>query len=130
MFLFSWTSLFFGYSFNEAYHTSEFEKENVFSFLSWLSARPYFGIWVSFISQILFLVFQRTKAIVTRWPDLCVFILWWLHGNSMRLHPEMNERQLTYFRSLKNYHVLTFLAVSTLIPTKVADLLLCWLTHG
>ena len=26
----------------------------------------------------------------------------------MRLHPVMNERQVTYFRSLKNYHVLTF----------------------
>ena len=26
----------------------------------------------------------------------------------MRLHPVMNERQLTYFRSLKNYNVLTY----------------------
>ena len=54
-----------------------------------------FGIRVSFISQIMFLVFRQTKG-----NSLCVFILWPL---SMRLHPMMNERQLTYIHSLKNY---------------------------
>ena len=33
-----------------------------FPFLSWSSARHYFGIWVSFICQIMFLVFQWTKG--------------------------------------------------------------------
>ena len=41
-------------------------KENFFSFLSWFSARHYFGIWVSFISQIMFLVFQRTNELIMR----------------------------------------------------------------
>ena len=40
--------------------------------------RHYFGIWVSFIFQIMFLVFQRTKG-----NSLCILILWRLHGNSL-----------------------------------------------
>ena len=37
----------------------------------------------------------------------------------MRLHPVMNKLQLTYFRSLKNYHVLIFFAVSSSVPNMV-----------
>ena len=49
-----------------------------FYFPSWFSAPHYFEIWVSFISHIMFLVFQRTKG--NSW---CVFILWGIHGNSL-----------------------------------------------
>ena len=41
----------------------------------------------------------------------------WQH--CMRLYPVMNLRQLTYFRSLKNHHVLIFLAVSSSVPNMV-----------
>ena len=55
MSLSSWTSLFFGYSFNEAHHTSECEfiQRRIFSFLSVFSAWHDIGIWVSSISQIM-----------------------------------------------------------------------------
>ena len=76
-------------------------KEKLFSFLSGFSAQHYFGIWVFSISQIMFLVFQWTKATPMRlhplrnkrkhimcphplWlpgNSLCVFTRWWINGN-------------------------------------------------
>ena len=89
MFLFSWTSLFFGYSFNEAYHTPEcwVHPDDKLLLFSAYSAWHYFGIWVSFISQIIFLVFQWTKATpcVSSFFDnhmatLMHLHLWWMNG--------------------------------------------------
>ena len=99
MSLSSWTSLFFLYSFNEAHHTSEFEfiqRRSIFSFLSVFSARHDFGIWVSSISQIMFLVFQRTA------------------GNSLwYLHPSTKKWSLNSFCNMKIHHVLAFFSLST-----------------
>ena len=47
----------------------------------------------------------------------------------MRLHPVMNEWQLTYFRSLKNNHV-DYLAGNSSVPIMVRGLLLRWHIHG
>ena len=101
-------------------------KGEAFSYLSVFSARQDFGIWVSSISQITFLVFQWTKG-----NCLFVFIFLRTNGNSLclhpstnkrqlpkylhpstnkrqlskYLHPSTNKRQLPSFRSLKIYHV-------------------------
>ena len=48
---------------------------------------------------------------------------------TMRLHPVMNERQRTYFRCLKNYHVLIFLAVSFSVPQHGRGICLSADTH-
>ena len=80
----SWTSLFFGYSFNEAHHTLEcWSIQRIcFSFLS---------IWVSFISQITCLDSPTKK----RQLIMC-------------LHPLTTKWQLTSVCSLKIHHVLAF----------------------
>ena len=87
------TSLFFGYLFNETHHTSNFEfiQRRIFSFSQCSLCGLTFGIWVSSISQIMFLVFQRTTD-----NSLCVFIL------------RRIKRQLLRLRSLKIQHVLAF----------------------
>ena len=55
---------FLGYSFNEAYHTSECRAHSEYKLLLFyaFSARHYFGSCVYFISQIMFLVFERIEA--------------------------------------------------------------------
>ena len=102
--LFSWTSLFFGYSFNEAYHTSECQvhSEDKLLLFSAFSARHCYGIWVSFISRNYVIGFSTSKD-----NSLCVFILWRPHGNQL------------IFRSLKIRHVLIFLAGSSSISDMV-----------
>ena len=91
--LFSGTSLFFGYSFNEAYHTLECQVHSVDKLLlfSAFSVWHCFGIWVSFISKLCFWFFNEQRQLL------------------VRLHPVTTTWQLTYFRSLKNDHVLIFL---------------------
>ena len=86
MFLSSWTSLSFGYSFNETYHVSEcwcIQKIS-FSFLSGFSARHYFGIWVS------------------SYPKLCSWFFDEQRQFLMRLHHSRNKRQLTYLPLSEN----------------------------
>ena len=124
--LFLWTSLFFGYLSNEAYHTLEcrVHSEGKLLLFSAFSAWHYFGIWISFISQIMFLVFQQTKA------TPCVSSFFDDHmATLMCLHLVMNEGQLTYLCSLKIHHVLISLAGSSLVPNMVEGLLLRWRIH-
>ena len=84
MFLYSWTSLFFWYSFNEAHLTSEckfIQRRSFFLFSQCSPVFPawhYFWNWVSCVSQI------------------------------MCLYSPTKKRQFVSFRSLKNYHVLAF----------------------
>ena len=93
-------------------------SEHKLLLFSAFSARRYFGIWISFIFQIIFLVFQRTKATpyasssCEEWTAtiLCIFTQQWLNGAYLIcLHSVMNEQRLSYFRRLKNHHVLDFL---------------------
>ena len=67
--LFSLTSFFFGYSFNEAYHTPGCQVHSLDKFLLFpaFSARHGFGIWVSFISPNYVLGFSTSKS-----NSLCV----------------------------------------------------------
>ena len=64
MFLSSWTSLFFEYSFNETYHVLEcwfIQKISSFFSLRVLCAALFWNLGF-FISQIVFLIFRWTKA--------------------------------------------------------------------
>ena len=81
--LFSWTSLFFGYTFNEAYHTPacQVHSEDKLLLFSAFSARHCFGIWVSFISTSYVLGFSTSKG-----NSLCVSIFWRPHGNWLILY--------------------------------------------
>ena len=93
-------------------------KGEVLSFLSGFSVQHYFGIWVSFISQITCLHFPTKK----RQLFMCLHpltIKWWL---IMCLHPLMNKRQQTSLRTLKIHHTLFFLAVSSSVSIMVAGL--------
>ena len=82
--LFSWTSLFFGYSFDEACHTLECQVHSADKLVlfSALAARHCFGIWVSFISPNHVLGFSTSQG-----NSLCVFIFWRLHGKSYASSP-------------------------------------------
>ena len=117
MFLFLWASLYFGYSFNEAYHTSEFEFiERISFFFSLCSLRgiilefgflPYLKLCSWFFNkerQLLMCLHPlRNKwqhimcphPLMTTWQ---LFMRLHLVMNEwqlfMRLHPMMNERQL------------------------------------
>ena len=93
MSLSSWTSLFFGFSFNEAHHTSEFEFIQRRSFLLF-SQSSLHGITLEFGSL------SYTK--------LCLHFSMNKRQLIMCLHPSMNKRQLLCFCSLKNYLVLVF----------------------
>ena len=106
MSLSSWTTLYFGFSFNEAYHTSEFEfiqMKIVFSFshgslhgnileFRFLSY-PKLCSWFSTKKRQLLMCFH---PFTTSWQLF------------MCLLPVMNEQQPTHFRSLKSYQLLTF----------------------
>ena len=93
MSLSSWTSLFFGSSFNEVYHISEcwpIQRRSLF-FSSQCSLRGMtFEIWVSFVSQIMFSFSASKRQLL------------------MCLHPWANKWQLTSFHSWKIHHVLAF----------------------
>ena len=104
MFLFSWTTLFFGYSFNEAYHTSEFEfiqRRRFFFSLMVLCAALFWNLGFFHIPNYVLGFSTNKRQLLMRLHPLTT--TWQLF---MRLYPVMNDQQLTYFRSLKNYHVL------------------------
>ena len=88
-----WTSLFFGYSFNEAYHTSEcwFIQRRSFFFSSQCSLR---GMILEFG--------------FVPYPKLCLYFSTNQKTTAYVSHPSTNKRQLLSFHSLKNYHMLAF----------------------
>ena len=118
MFLYSSTSLSFGYSFNETYHVSEcwfIQKISSFFSLRVHCAALFWNLGF-FISQIMFLVFQWTKA------TPCASSFFDDHvATLMCLHPVMNERLLIIIRSLKFHHVLIFLAGSSSVLNMVEE---------
>ena len=133
MFLSSWTSIFFRYSFNEAYHSSDCwvhskEKFFLFSHGSLRGIILEFG-FLSYLKLCSLLFNEQTQLLMrlhplrnTRKYIMCPLPLTTTWLLIMRLHLVMNEWQLTYFRSLKNYHVLIFfffLAVSSSVPNMV-----------
>ena len=82
----SW-HLFFGYWFNEAYHTSEcwvHSKDKLLLFSAFY-AWHYFGIWVSWFFNKQRQLLMRLHPLRNKWQLI------------MCLHSVMNERQLTYF---------------------------------
>ena len=97
-----WTSLPFGYSFNEAYHTSEcwfIQKINSFFSLRVLCMALFWNLG--------FFHIQIMSSFSTNKRQLLVCLhlsgTWQLF---MRLHSVMNEWQLSSFRSFKIHHVL------------------------
>ena len=93
MFLSSWTSLFFGYLFNEAHHTSEFEFIQRRSF--------FFSLIVLCTAWLWNLDFLHIPNYVLSFSTNKRQLL-------MCLHPSMSKWQLFSFCSLKIYHVLAF----------------------
>ena len=98
--LFSCTSLFFEYSFKEAYHIPECQvhSDDKLLLFSVFSARSLRGIVLEFVflsyPQIMFLVFQWAKATPCTTP--CASSSFYDHmATLMRLHPVMNGRQRT-----------------------------------
>ena len=114
MFLFSWTSLFFGDSFKEAYHTSKFEFIQRISFF--FSQHGFENLGFFHISNYVLgfstnkrQLLMRLHPLTTKWQHImCPHSLMTTWPLFMRLHPVVNERRLTQSNSLKNYHVLVF----------------------
>ena len=88
MSLSSWTSLFFGYLFNEAQHPSEFEFIQRKSFFFSLSVLCAAWLWNSGFFHI---------------PNYVLSFC-----STQKATASTNKRQLPSFHSLKNYHVLAF----------------------
>ena len=102
-----WTSLFFGYSFNEAHNTSEcwFIQKIRFYFslsihcMAWLWNLGFFHVSNSVLS---FFSMNKRQLLMYLHPSMNKLQL------IMCLHPLMNKWQLTSFHSLKIHHVLAF----------------------
>ena len=127
MFLFLWTSLFFGYSFNEAYHTSEFwfiQRISFFFSLWILCAALFWNLGFFHIPNYVLGFSTNKRQLLMRVRPL---------RNKQKFimcpHPLTTTWQLNHFYSFKIHHMLAFFFSCFFLSTNHSHRFASPLTH-